>query len=104
MPRTLLARGADVLITMEGERREIHGGGIYVEGGAIVAVGATADLPTSAEEMIGSGCWRNSRRPAPRFGDREDYDLRVLTIARAQNLEKTSGAGPKAELEPVLSP
>jgi len=52
MPRTLLAKGAEVLVTMDRERREIRGGGIYVEDGAIVAVGTTAELPATADEVI----------------------------------------------------
>ena len=52
MPRTLLAKGADVLVTMDAARREIRGGGLYVEDNAIVAVGASAELPASADLVI----------------------------------------------------
>jgi cytosine/adenosine deaminase-related metal-dependent hydrolase len=52
MTRTLLARNADVLVTMDGSRREIRGGGIYVEDNVIAAVGAAADLPPSADVVI----------------------------------------------------
>jgi cytosine/adenosine deaminase-related metal-dependent hydrolase len=51
-PRTLLAKNADVLVTLDGRRREIRGGGLYAEGNRIVAVGAGADLPASADEVI----------------------------------------------------
>ena len=52
MASTLLARNALVLVTMDGERREIPGGGLYVEDGRIVAVGRAEDLPASADEII----------------------------------------------------
>ncbi len=52
MMKTLLARNADMLVTMDGARREIRGGGLYAEGNRIVAVGATADLPDTADEVI----------------------------------------------------
>ncbi|HTJ95144.1 MAG TPA: 8-oxoguanine deaminase [Pararobbsia sp.] len=50
--RTLLAKNADVLVTMDTARREIRGGGLYIEDGRIVAVGATSDLPGDADEVI----------------------------------------------------
>ncbi|WP_029557119.1 8-oxoguanine deaminase [Xanthobacter sp. 91] len=52
MASTLLARNALVLVTMDGERREIAGGGLYVEDGRIVALGRPQDLPASADEVI----------------------------------------------------
>jgi 8-oxoguanine deaminase len=52
MKRTLLARNADVLVTMDARRREIRGGGVYVEGNAIVAVGTSGELPPTADEVI----------------------------------------------------
>jgi 8-oxoguanine deaminase len=55
--RTLLAKNAEVLVTMDADRREILGGGLYADGDAIVAVGATADLPATADEVIDlAGC------------------------------------------------
>jgi 8-oxoguanine deaminase len=50
--RTLLLKNADMLVTMDGARREIRGGGIYVEGNRIVAVGPTEELPPTADEVI----------------------------------------------------
>ena len=42
---------------MDADRREIRGGGLYADGDAIVAVGATADLPATADEVIDlAGC------------------------------------------------
>ena len=52
MPRTLLAKGADVLVTMDGGRRELRGGSVYVEDNVIVALGAATALPASADEVI----------------------------------------------------
>ncbi|MFP6559157.1 8-oxoguanine deaminase [Paraburkholderia sp. B3] len=50
--RTLLVRNADVLVTMDGARREIRGGGLYVEDNRIVAVGAADELPATADEVL----------------------------------------------------
>jgi 8-oxoguanine deaminase len=49
---TLLVRNADVLVTMDGERREIRGGGLFAEGNRITAVGPTADLPKTADRIL----------------------------------------------------
>jgi 8-oxoguanine deaminase len=50
--RTLLVKNADVLVTMDGARREIRGGGLYVEGNRIVAVGTADELPATADEVL----------------------------------------------------
>lgn len=47
---SLLLRNASVVVTMDG--REILGGGVYVEDGWIVAVGPTADIPATADEVV----------------------------------------------------
>ena len=52
MPRTLLAKAADILVTMDEKRREIRDGGIYVEDNVIIAVGAAAELPATADVVI----------------------------------------------------
>lgn len=49
---TLLIRNARLLVTMDEQRREIAGGGVFVRDNVIEAVGPSADLPTSAEEVI----------------------------------------------------
>jgi len=49
---TLLAKNANVLVTMDGERREIASGGLFARDGVIEAVGATADLPAEADEIL----------------------------------------------------
>jgi 8-oxoguanine deaminase len=50
--RTLLLRNATLVATMDDVRREIAGGGVYIRGHTIVAVGLDAELPTSADEII----------------------------------------------------
>jgi 8-oxoguanine deaminase len=45
---SLLIRNADVLVTMDKDRREILGGNIYVENGKISAVGTLDDMPSRA--------------------------------------------------------
>jgi 8-oxoguanine deaminase len=52
MSRTLLAKNATVLVTMDPARREIRGGGLFVRGNEIVAVGPTSELPSTADEVI----------------------------------------------------
>jgi cytosine/adenosine deaminase-related metal-dependent hydrolase len=47
---TLLVRHADVLVTMDGDRRELAGGGFFARDGVIERVGA--DLPDSADEVL----------------------------------------------------
>ncbi len=52
MPKTLLVKNADVLVTMDAARREIRNGGLLVSDNRIVAVGPTAELPQSADEVL----------------------------------------------------
>ena len=49
---TLLIRNATLLVTMDAQRREIAGGGAFVRDNVIEAVGASADLPAGADEVI----------------------------------------------------
>jgi 8-oxoguanine deaminase len=49
---TLLARNADILVTMDAARREIQGGGFLARDGVSEAAGASTDLPESADEII----------------------------------------------------
>ena len=49
---TLLIRHARLLVTMDAQRREIADGAVFVRGNVIEAVGATADLPTTADSVI----------------------------------------------------
>jgi cytosine/adenosine deaminase-related metal-dependent hydrolase len=50
--RSLLIRDADVVATMDDERRELRRASIFVRGMAIESIGAAADLPDSADEVI----------------------------------------------------
>jgi cytosine/adenosine deaminase-related metal-dependent hydrolase len=52
MAKTMLVKNADVLVTMDAERREIVRGGLYIEDNRIVAVGSTEALPSTADEVL----------------------------------------------------
>ena len=47
---TLLVRDATLLVTMDGQRREIAGGGVYARDGVIEAVGPQDELPAHAAD------------------------------------------------------
>ena len=49
---TLLVRNADVLITMDGGRREIPDGGFFARDGWIEQVGPTGELPDQADQVL----------------------------------------------------
>ena len=49
---TLLIRNARLLVTMDAQRREIAGGGVFVRDNVIEAVGVGAELPDRADEVI----------------------------------------------------
>jgi cytosine/adenosine deaminase-related metal-dependent hydrolase len=49
---TLLAKNATVLVTMDDQRREISGGGLFIRDGRIEFVGETRDLPNEADEVL----------------------------------------------------
>ena len=49
---TLLVRNAHLLVTMDGERREIAGGGLFARDGWIEAVGPSTGLPQEADEVL----------------------------------------------------
>ena len=49
---SLLARNADFLVTMDGDRRELAGGSLYAEDGIIRAVGPAAELPQTADTVL----------------------------------------------------
>ena len=52
---TLIALNADVLITMDAQRREIRDGALVADGPAVQWVGATADLPPQYRRMVDDG-------------------------------------------------
>ena len=49
---TLLIRNARLLVTMDEQRREIAGGAVFVRDNVIEAVGASSELPATADEVI----------------------------------------------------
>ncbi len=49
---TLLIRNARLLVTMDAQRREIAGGAVLVRDNVIEAVGASSELPATADEVI----------------------------------------------------
>lgn len=49
---TLLVKHAQVLATMDDQRREIADGGLFIEDGFISHVGTTAELPDTADEVL----------------------------------------------------
>lgn len=52
MSKTFLVKNAAVLVTMDGARREIPGGGLFIRDGFIEKVGPSADLPVEADEVL----------------------------------------------------
>lgn len=49
---TLLLKNADLLLTMDGQRRQIAGGGLLVRDNVIEQVGPSAQLPATADQVI----------------------------------------------------
>ncbi|MBM7060749.1 8-oxoguanine deaminase [Pseudomonas sp. UL073] len=52
MAKTLLVKNADLLVTMDGGRREIKEGGLYIEDNLIKQVGPSHELPQSADVVL----------------------------------------------------
>ncbi|HEY0256627.1 MAG TPA: 8-oxoguanine deaminase [Candidatus Methylacidiphilales bacterium] len=49
---TLLAKNAEILVTMDGARRELKNAGLYAEEGIIKIVGPSEDLPATADTVL----------------------------------------------------
>src|SRR6202043_2378059 len=49
---TLLAKNAEVLVTMDGQRRELKNAGIYIEEGFIKQIGLNGELPATADVVL----------------------------------------------------
>lgn len=49
---TLLVKNSHTLVTMDEDRREIAGGGLFVRNEAIAQIGTTDELPTTADEVL----------------------------------------------------
>ena len=52
---TLLVANADVLVTMDDDRREIRGGGLLARDGWVERVGPSSSLPDGADEVLDAG-------------------------------------------------
>ena len=52
---TLLARNARVLVTMDDARRELADAGLFARDGIIEQVGPTAELPSTADQVLDLG-------------------------------------------------
>ena len=50
--KTLLIKNADVVVTMDAQRRELQGASVFIRGPAIEAVGPADELPATADEVI----------------------------------------------------
>jgi 8-oxoguanine deaminase len=49
---TLLAKNAEVLVTMDGSRRELRGAGLYAADGFVRQVGPSEELPPTADVVV----------------------------------------------------
>ena len=49
---TLLAKNAEVVVTMDRQRRELKSAGLFARDGVIEQVGPTAQLPTTADVIL----------------------------------------------------
>src|ERR1700749_329510 len=49
---TLLVKNADVLVTMDSQRSELKGAGLYAENGFIKQIGQTGELPATADTVL----------------------------------------------------
>jgi 8-oxoguanine deaminase len=49
---TLLAKNADLLVTMDGRRRELKNAGLFARDGMIEMVGSTGELPATADLVL----------------------------------------------------
>jgi 8-oxoguanine deaminase len=50
--KTLLIKNAMLLVTMDNDRREIAGGGLYIRDHVVEQVGPTSQLPATADQVI----------------------------------------------------
>ena len=50
----LVVTGADLVATMDGERRELRGGWVAVTNGLVSAIGASADPAPAAGRTLGA--------------------------------------------------
>ena len=81
--RTLLIKNAILLVTMDAQRREIAGGGVFVRDNVIEAVGPTSELPATADEVI-DAC---DQIVIPGLVNTHHHMFQTLTRAMAQGSE-----------------
>ncbi|HZT55195.1 MAG TPA: 8-oxoguanine deaminase [Burkholderiaceae bacterium] len=80
---TLLIKNAQLLVTMDAQRREIAGGAVFVRDNVIEAVGTTADLPDTADEVIDA----TDQIVIPGLVNTHHHMVQTLTRAFAQDDE-----------------
>ncbi len=49
---TLLVKNAQILVTMDDHRHEIHDGGLFIKDGFIENVGKSDQLPSKADQIL----------------------------------------------------
>ncbi len=80
---TLLLRNARLLVTMDAQRREIADGGVFVRDHVIEAVGPSAELPATADEVIDA----RDQVVIPGLVNTHHHMVQTLTRAREQDQE-----------------
>ena len=80
---TLLIHNARLLVTMDAQRREIAGGGVFVRDHVIEAVGPSAELPATADEVIDA----RDQIVIPGLVNTHHHMVQTLTRACAQDDE-----------------
>ena len=102
MAKTLLVKNAELLVTMDGERREIRRGGLFIEDNLIKQVGPSESLPQQADVILdmvgGEYVARNMAAAAPdgriaviatQGGASATIDLRALLVKRLKVVGST---------------
>ena len=80
---TLLIKHAQLLVTMDAQRREIADGAVFVRDNVIEAVGTTADLPDTADDVIDA----RDQIVIPGLVNTHHHMFQTLTRAFAQGNE-----------------
>ena len=80
---TLLIRHAKLLVTMDAQRREIADGAVFVRDQVVEAVGTSAELPSTADEVIDA----RDQIVIPGLVNTHHHMVQTLTRAMAQDDE-----------------
>jgi cytosine/adenosine deaminase-related metal-dependent hydrolase len=80
---SLLIKNATLLVTMDAQRREIADGAVFVRDNVIETVGATADLPDTADQVIDA----RDQVVIPGLVNTHHHMFQTLTRARVQDNE-----------------